>query len=118
MERDGLNFVRILIELVCLVSLFGLIALSGRLATQWERQDQIRRTTQELERKALEINDIANPHKEYTPSEVAEIIVTYGDKYTYIVDSLINGVKQEHLIERDSEEHNKARAEAQNLLNS
>lgn len=118
MEREGLSFVRILIELICLVVLLGLITFIGSLTRKWEIQEEIFRADKRFIGNALELSDIANPKKEYTPSEVAEIIITYGDKYTYVVDSLKDGVKKEHLIERDSEEHERARLEAQNLLNS
>lgn len=119
MKESGLSIVRILFEVICIVVLITLMAFFGRLGNRWQVQTEQNREYQLYTGDIIELENIANPNRTYTPSEVAEIIVTYGNKYEYIVDSQTElGDKTEHFIITDSDEHEKAKHTAENLLNS
>lgn len=119
MKESVITIVRVLFEVIVLLALLGFVlmfAISGR---RWLLQNERNVNRKELIAQMIELKDISNSRRTYTKSEVAEIIVTYKDKYEYVVDEVTeDGEVKQHLIINKGEEFEKACVTAANILDS
>ena len=61
MKESGLNIVRILFEVICIVVLITLMAFFGRLGNRWQVQTEQNREYQLYTGDVIELENIANP---------------------------------------------------------